>query len=270
VSRAGPQWGRPPKLFQPFDLVAGVGGITLFVFFLPREGSGREQWKNWSPNELELSRYAAQISREREQPVECALEIPLRSLDEPLAREPTLSRLTREHLAQLEDSMLLSRLGDLEGPSLLEPALRRFLADHPNPDRTVFVMTRFAETQQQIEIASAIREALARAGYDAVRADDRAYIDELWSNIQVYITGSRVGVAVFEEIERNQFNPHIALELGYMLAARRRCLMLKEQRLERPPTDVIGRLYGSFDMFNISATVGEQVSRWARVDLSAD
>ncbi len=54
---------------------------------------------------------------------------------------------------------------------------------------------------------------------------------------------------------------------AYMLGRRKRCLILKEQRLPDLPADVVHRLYKTFDMFNVSASVAREVARWVDVDL---
>jgi hypothetical protein len=149
----------------------------------------------------------------------------------------------------------------------LEPFLRAFLEDHPDPDRNVFLMMRFLDTDQMRAIHRSIADALAERNFHAIRADDRDYTGELWTNIEVCMTACHLGVAVFEDIEQREFNPNVSLELGYMLGRRRRCLILKERRLPELPTDVMHRLYKPFDMFNIEETVRAQTLRWIDVDL---
>lgn len=149
----------------------------------------------------------------------------------------------------------------------MEPRLREFLNDHPDPDRNVFVIMRFLDSAQLEEAYAAIKSTLADRGFHAVRADDRDYTGELWSNVEVHLTGCKYGIAVFEDIDRRDFNPNVALELGYMIGRNKRCLILKEQRLPVLPADVIHRLYKPFDMFNVTASVSREVARWIDVDL---
>jgi hypothetical protein len=40
----------------------------------------------------------------------------------------------------------LSKLGDIEHVRHLEPYLRKFLEDHPEPSRNVFIMMRFSDS----------------------------------------------------------------------------------------------------------------------------
>jgi hypothetical protein len=171
------------------------------------------------------------------------------------------------HAADVERANRLGRLGDLTGIQHLEPHLREFLQDHPDPDKNVFVMMRFQPTAQLEQVHATIKESLAARGFHAVRADDRDYTGELWSNIEVYMACSRFGIAVFEAIDAQDFNPNVSLELGYMLGRRKRVLILKEQRLPNLPADVVHRLYKPFDMFNIESSVAREVGRWVDVDL---
>ena len=74
--------------------------------------------------------------------------------------------------------------------------------------------------------------------------------------------GSSYGVAVFEEIDIREFNPSVALELGFMLALNNRCLILKNIRMSRMPTDIVGKLYKEFDTYQIAKTVEVAIKSW--------
>lgn len=181
----------------------------------------------------------------------------------------SIQAAAHDHVRDVERANALGKLGDLQGVTHLEPQLRQFLAHHPDFDRNVFVMMRFTDTAQMKEIYSAIRDTLAGRGMHAVRADDRDYTGELWSNIEVYLTCCKYGIAVFEALENpdREFNPNVSLELGYMLGRRKRTLLLKEKRLPDLPADVVHRLYKPFDMFDISNSIAREVGRWVDVDL---
>lgn len=138
-----------------------------------------------------------------------------------------------------------------------------FLADHPDIDRTVFLMMRFRAGQQYKDIHEAIRDGFASYGLKVLRADDRDFTGDLWENVCLYMLGCRYGVAVFEEIDLREFNPNVAMELGFMMALNKRCLLLKDQRMSGLPTDVVGKLYRSFDTYRIRETVTEAIDRWA-------
>jgi hypothetical protein len=125
-------------------------------------------------------------------------------------------------------------------------------------------MMRFRSGPQYDEIHRAIREGMAVYGLTVLRADDKDYTGDLWENVCLCMLGSRFGVAVFEEIDLREFNPNVALELGFMIAQNKRCLLLKDQRMPRMPTDIVGKLYKEFDSYNIPGTIKNCIDVWAR------
>lgn len=161
----------------------------------------------------------------------------------------------------------LAQLGDVSHVRYLDPHLRVFLTDHPTYDRNVFIMMRFSDSPQLTQIHQSIVAALAAHDMKAVRADDRDYTGELWSNIEVYLTGCKYGIAVFEDVDQRDFNPNVSLELGYLMGRGKRTLLLKEKRLPRIPSDVVHRLYKEFDVFDVENSIMREIGKWVAVDL---
>ena len=54
-------------------------------------------------------------------------------------------------------------------------------------------------------------------GLTAVRADEKESTPNLFENVLTYLHGCRFGIAVFERLVGDEFNPNVFLELGYML-----------------------------------------------------
>lgn len=172
------------------------------------------------------------------------------------------------HVDRLQQHLDFGKLGDLSGLENLVVPLRTFMKDHPLYERNVFVMMRFADHPTLVGAYQAVKSTLAECGFDAVRADDRDYTGEVWSNIQTYMHGCSLGLAIVEDFTGvRDFNPNVSLELGYMLARQKRVLILKEKTLPSLPTDVVNRLYRPFDMFNLGDTISSQVSQWVHRDL---
>jgi protein-tyrosine-phosphatase/nucleoside 2-deoxyribosyltransferase len=138
------------------------------------------------------------------------------------------------------------------------------LLDYSNPRTNVFLMMRFEPTPQHGEIQQAITEALRDYGLHALRADQREYTPDLWANVRAYMDACSHGIAVFEQINEQDFNPNVSLELGYMLAQGKRCLLLKEQRVPALHVDVVGHLYKPFDSYRITETIAPRVTDWLR------
>jgi hypothetical protein len=145
-----------------------------------------------------------------------------------------------------------------------EPSLEELQS---TADRNVFVMMRYAGTAQFLAIEESIRSALGDYGLIARLAKDRALSDDLWENIRLYMATARYGIAVFEQIDRLDFNPNISLELGYMYALGRRCLLLKDKRMPHLPTDTCGKIYKDFDTYSAESSVSNQVRAWCEADL---
>src|ERR1043166_4417962 len=142
--------------------------------------------------------------------------------------------------------------------------LRDFQA---SADRNVFIMMRYADTPQFRALEHTIRITLAEYGLIARLAKDACLSDDLWENIRIYMEGSTFGIAIFEEIDQRDFNPNVSLELGFMYARRRRCLLLKDKRMPRLPTDTCGKIYRDFDTYDIEVSVRDQVATWCERDL---
>jgi hypothetical protein len=130
--------------------------------------------------------------------------------------------------------------------------------------KNVFVMMRYGSSPQFEAIERALRTSLGSYGFRALLARDRAFTDLLWDNVRIYMRASSYGIAVFEEIDEREFNPNISIELGFMIALGRRCLLLKEKRMPRLPTDFCGHLYKDFDVFNINESISRQIDAWMR------
>jgi len=149
-------------------------------------------------------------------------------------------------------------------PTELAESLKQFRKDHPEPSKCAFIMMRFGTTKAHSEIAQSIRDSLGAHGIKALRADDKDYHDDLFWNILTYIYGCNFGVAVFERIEQEEFNPNISLEVGYMMALRKPVLLLKDRTLKNLNTDLIGKLYKVFDPQDISKSIAPQLQRWLK------
>lgn len=133
--------------------------------------------------------------------------------------------------------------------------------------KNVFVMMRFSDESQFNELELSIRDAVYKYGLFARLAKDRAYAEDIWPNIVFYMQNCEYGIAVFEEIDVREFNPNVSMELGYMYALGRSCLLLKDKRMPRLPVDICGKIYKDFDTYDIKKTVTRRISEWCEHDL---
>ena len=91
----------------------------------------------------------------------------------------------------------------------------------------------FVPTKAHALIAETVRGALVARGFDVLRADDRAYSEDLFRNIEAYIHGCRFAVAVFDRILEDRHNVNVAIETGYCLALRKPLCLLKEKTVKK-------------------------------------
>lgn len=143
-------------------------------------------------------------------------------------------------------------------------SVSKFRRDYPLGKKTAFVMMRFSSTQAHKGIVDAIREILTRHDITAVRADDKDYAEDLFLNVRTYMHACDFGVAVFERLETNDFNPNVSLEVGYMMALGKPVCLLKDRTLSGLQTDLVGKLYKSFDTQSITNTLTDEITRWLR------
>lgn len=151
-----------------------------------------------------------------------------------------------------------------EIPVEIQESLARFQRDHPDPSKVAFIMMQFGKTQDHDSIVGAIKEALTSHGMTALRADDRQYHNMTLPNIMTYIYGCRMGIAVFERIEREQFNPNVALEVGWMFGLRKPVCLLKDKTLQSLQSDLVGNLYRPFDTRDPQSTIPREISGWLK------
>jgi hypothetical protein len=152
-----------------------------------------------------------------------------------------------------------------EGYAELKPDCDRFLSDHPDYERNVFIMTRFDPGNRLLEqLDQELRRTLCRHGLNALRADDRMYPTDrqLWKNVCIYMLCCDYGVAVLEDRGKDEFNPNVSLEYGFMRALNKPALLLKDVGFRNLRADIIGTLTAVFDITDITGTLAPAVEQW--------
>lgn len=151
-------------------------------------------------------------------------------------------------------------------PALIPPeiqlSLRDFQLDYPAPQKVAFIMMRFGSTPAHNKIVQGIQDALAPHGIKAVRADDKDWHTDLFYNVLTCIYGCTFGIAIFERIESEDFNPNVALEVGYIMALKKQVCLLKDRTLKSLHTDLVGKLYKTFDPQDPIASIPPELTKW--------
>jgi hypothetical protein len=148
-------------------------------------------------------------------------------------------------------------------PADIVPYLQDFRTDHREPGKSAFVIMRFENTDLHKKILQAVRKWCTKQGITGLRADDKRYADDLWPNVRTYMHGCGFGIAIFERLTRDEFNPNVSLEVGYMLALGKPVCLLKDSTLQTLQSDLIGRLYDNFNVQRPSS-IGPVLDKWIK------
>ncbi len=163
-----------------------------------------------------------------------------------------ISAATDEHIA----SRLREAAIDLPaGYQHLASAVLNCCDDTPF-DKSVFVMMKFPSLSGMeprafrllTDVWDVLRHELIRYGLTARRADQRAYVDQLWDNICVYMLGSRYGIAILEDRAASELNPNVTLEYGFMKALNRAAVLFRDVNFKHDRADLTGKLAKAFDI----------------------
>lgn len=149
-------------------------------------------------------------------------------------------------------------------PLEITESIKGFIKDHPHYKRNAFIMMPFGETKGHQAIVRAIRSTLEKYGIKGLRSDDKGYHDDLFPNVLTYLWGCSIGIAVFERLVADDFNPNVSLEVGYMRALGRPICLLKDKTLKTLQTDLIGKLYTPFDPQDPEGSIPDSLDKWLR------
>ncbi len=150
----------------------------------------------------------------------------------------------------------------------LLPSCNRFRVDHPAASVCAFVMMRYDDTPLHKRVVATIRQTCRGAGVTALLARDKAYADDLLLNIRAYMHCCSFGIAVFDRLTADDFNPNVSLEIGYMMALGKPVCLLRDRTLKMLQTDLVGRLYESFDVQAPEESIPSALRKWMQEKLS--
>lgn len=148
-----------------------------------------------------------------------------------------------------------------EIPVHIAKSVGRIRADYRG-QKIAFLIMRFGAGKHYDAIVKAVKQTLADRGIVVLRADEKQYHSDLYYNILSYIYASDFGIAVFERINNDDYNPNVAFEVGYMFGINKEVCLLKERSLGCLHTDIIGRIYKEFDIQDIESTIAGNLLQW--------
>lgn len=162
-------------------------------------------------------------------------------------------------------------------PANIKPAVEGILEDFPF-ESSVFLITRFPKKGRPhsdllAETISQCRKSCAQFGLNLHVASDRNADDQLYGNIAAHMWASMFGIAILEDLEREdsenglpKLNDNVLIEVGSMLMTGRRCAILKDITVDRTPSDLVGLLYKSVNLRH-TESVATAVETWITNDI---
>lgn len=153
------------------------------------------------------------------------------------------------------------------GYLFLADECKRFFEDHPDYNKNIFIMTRFVSENRLLEeLDNELRSVIREHNLNPIRADDKMYLRDrnLWNNICVYMICSKYGIAILEDRIRDEFNPNVALEYGFMRALNKPALLLADTGFRNLRADIIGTLREPFDITDIRNTIRTPIETWLK------
>jgi hypothetical protein len=268
AARGWPEHYAP--VLRPCDVLGFLDQQTIYVLYRHDTGTmPRQRWRDiraqgaFTPQDVSDSA-RSQFAFD----ADGAFFLSAGALSVPSEQQKQLLRPIAEQYMTMIGRALL-RVPAISGYEGLQQLLDRFFDDHPDFTKNVLIAMRFGNSPQSEQIHRAIRTALGRFGLNALRADDKTYPDDddLWANVCAYMMGCKYAVCVFEDFEQRSFNPNVPLEYGFMRAINRRVLLLKEAHMPTMPSDITGKLYRPFDVFDIDTSIDAAISGWVTRDL---
>lgn len=152
-------------------------------------------------------------------------------------------------------------------------AIERLTQNFPF-ETNVFLMTRFPQDAHDTTYLDpiqpaipVIREVLKSHGLTLQLASDRQLDDDLLGNVAAHMWACQFGIGILEDRMKRGLNYNVMTELGAMLMTGRRCALLKDKTSPALPTDLIGQIYKSIDLDDITS-LEAKVHSWAAEDLN--
>ena len=138
-------------------------------------------------------------------------------------------------------------------------------------EKSVFIMTKFprdnpaerdALDEQLERVINAVKTAVEGSGFTPRIATEQAYHAQLWDNVELYLLGCRRGVAIIEDRYRDEMNPNVAMEWGWMRGMKRDVLYLVEDNFDNERADTTGFLNKGFSWDDPEERIEQAVTVW--------
>lgn len=134
-------------------------------------------------------------------------------------------------------------------------------------DKSVFIMTKFPEGATALDaelkrVIKAVEDAVKKCGFTPRIASGKRYHPGLWDNVEVYLFGCQRAIAIVESKYRNELNPNVTMEWGWMRGMGKDVLYLVENTFDLDRADISGLLQDRFPWDAPEAAIDQAVTQW--------
>jgi hypothetical protein len=136
-------------------------------------------------------------------------------------------------------------------------------------ENSVFLMTKFpedgdatAEASQLRNVIDEVMKGVKARGHVPRIASEKDYHRWLWDNVELYLFGCARGIAIVEDKYRQELNPNVAMEWGWMVGMGREVLFLREKEFARGRADWSGLMPYQFEWNNPSPGIQAALDKW--------
>jgi|RhiMethySRZTD1v2_1073278.scaffolds.fasta_scaffold61275_1 hypothetical protein len=149
---------------------------------------------------------------------------------------------------------------ELQPPPELTKSLQEFTETHPDPTKIGFIMMRFRKENDPI-IAS-IKSAFLAHRLKVMAASEHPFHPDLLPNVKTYMWGCGFGIAVYDRLAAEDFNPNVSFELGYMIALQKPVLIFLDTEIPTLFADIAAKLYEPFEPLSDLGSIPPAVERF--------
>lgn len=128
--------------------------------------------------------------------------------------------------------------------------------------KTAFIIMKFSEDERFKKALEIIKSKLTEYDIVGIRADEQQFASTIWENIKVYMDNADYGIAIAESVEDQYINSNVSVEIGYMLALKKKVCLLKEKSLDKLHSDFAGIIYNEFDIDDVEGTLPITLEKW--------
>ncbi len=132
--------------------------------------------------------------------------------------------------------------------------------------KVAFVIMKFSKDERFNNALSTIKNVLQDYSIIGVRADEHQFARTIWENIKAYMDNADFGIAITDSVEEDYINSNVSVEIGYMLALKKKVCLLKEKSLDKLHSDFAGIIYKEFDINNVEGTIPTVLTDWMKFE----